>query len=150
MVQIGSTSFRLCYGGTGPDPAELPGRPHSSWSTGPKLAFPWKSLWAPHGSSRLMNLCRNSYDVRTWTSSTSADGKRRSEMHGTTRRYHQRFVHSRELGVGDLVLRRVLNREGLHKLSPSWEGPFKVTEVCRPGVSALPQLKECLFPTPGT
>jgi hypothetical protein len=33
------------------------------------------------------------------------------------RRYHQRFVHSRELRVGDLVLRRVLNREGLHKLS---------------------------------
>jgi hypothetical protein len=26
-----------------------------------------------------------------------------------------------------LVLRRILNREGLHKLSPSWEGPFKVT-----------------------
>jgi hypothetical protein len=49
------------------------------------------------------------------------------------RRYHQWFVHSRELGVGDLVLRRVLNRKGLHKLSPSWEGPFKVTEICRPG-----------------
>jgi hypothetical protein len=53
------------------------------------------------------------------------------------RRYHQRFVHSRDLGVGDLVLRRVLNREGLHKLSPSWEGPFKVmesmpTRVCPP------------------
>jgi hypothetical protein len=38
-------------------------------------------------------------------------------------------MHSRELRVGDLVLRRVLNREGLHKLSPSWEGPFKVTKV---------------------
>jgi hypothetical protein len=49
------------------------------------------------------------------------------------RRYHQRFVHSRELRVGDLVLRRILNREGLHKLSPSWEGPFKVTKICRPG-----------------
>jgi hypothetical protein len=35
------------------------------------------------------------------------------------RRYHQRFMHSRELRVGDLVLKRVLNREGLHKLSPS-------------------------------
>jgi hypothetical protein len=30
------------------------------------------------------------------------------------RRYHQRFVHSRELRVGDLVLRRVLNQGGLH------------------------------------
>jgi hypothetical protein len=45
-------------------------------------------------------------------------------------RYRQRFVHSRELRVEDLVLRRILNREGFHKLSPSWEGPFKVTEVC--------------------
>jgi hypothetical protein len=45
------------------------------------------------------------------------------------RRYNQRFMHSRELWVGDLVLRRVLNREGLNKLSPSWEGPFKVTEI---------------------
>jgi hypothetical protein len=48
------------------------------------------------------------------------------------RRYHQWFMHSRELRVGDLVLRRVLNREGLNKLSPRWEGPFKVTEICRP------------------
>jgi len=46
------------------------------------------------------------------------------------RHYHQRFVHSRELRAGDLVLRRILNREGLHKLSSRWEGPFKVTDVC--------------------
>jgi hypothetical protein len=32
--------------------------------------------------------------------------------------YCQQIVHSRELRVGDLVLRQVLNREGLHKLSP--------------------------------
>jgi hypothetical protein len=57
------------------------------------------------------------------------------------RRYHQRFVHSRKLRVGDLVLKRVLNWEGLHKLSPRWKGPIKVTEVCDLGVSALPQLK---------
>jgi hypothetical protein len=57
------------------------------------------------------------------------------------RRYHQRFVHSRELRVGDLVLRQVLNRGGLHKLSPSWEGPFKVTEICRPGCVRLATTK---------
>jgi hypothetical protein len=44
-------------------------------------------------------------------------------------RHHQRIVHSRELGVRDLVLRRILNQEGLLKLSPSWERPLKVTEV---------------------
>jgi hypothetical protein len=85
MVQIGSTSSRPCYWGTRPQPAELPGRPHSSWSTGPKPVFPRKSLWAPHGSTRLMSLCRNNYSVKTWTSSMSADGKRRSEIHGTTK-----------------------------------------------------------------
>jgi ribonuclease HI len=44
---------------------------------------------------------------------------RNARYNQALRRYHQRFVHSRELRVGDLVLRRVLNREGLHKLSPS-------------------------------
>jgi hypothetical protein len=62
--------------------------------------------------------------------------------------YHQRFMHSRELGVGDLVLRRVLNREGLHKLSPSWEGPFKVTEVCRPGCVRLATTEGVPLPNP--
>jgi ribonuclease HI len=61
---------------------------------------------------------------------------RNAQYNQVLRRYHQLFVHSRELRVGDLVLRRVLNREGLHKLSPSWEGPFKVTDmptrVCPP------------------
>jgi transposase InsO family protein len=58
---------------------------------------------------------------------------RNARYNQALRRYHQRFVHSRELRVGDLVLRRILNREGLHKLSPSWEGPFKVVKECRPG-----------------
>ena len=43
----------------------------------------------------------------------------------------------RTLKVGDLVLRRVLSREGLHKLSPMWEGPFKVVHVSRPGAARL-------------
>lgn len=37
----------------------------------------------------------------------------------------------------DLVLRRVLSREGPHKLSPMWEGPFKVVHVSRPGAARL-------------
>ena len=53
------------------------------------------------------------------------------------RRYHCRNVCSRTLEVGDLVLRRVLSREGLHKLSPMWEGPFKVVHVSRPGAARL-------------
>jgi hypothetical protein len=66
----------------------------------------------------------------------------------TLRRYHQRFVHSRELKVGDLVLRRILNQEGLHKLSPSWEGPFKVTEICQPECVRLATTEGVLLPNP--
>ena len=43
----------------------------------------------------------------------------------------------RTLEVGDLLLRRVLSREGLHKLSPMWEGPFRVAHVSRPGATRL-------------
>jgi hypothetical protein len=71
---------------------------------------------------------------------------RNARYNQVLRRYHQRFVHSRELGVGDLVLRRVLNREGLHKLFPSWEGPFKVTEVCRPRCVRLATTEGELLP----
>ena len=53
------------------------------------------------------------------------------------RRYHCRTVRSRTLKTGDLVLRRVLSREGLHKLSPMWEGPFRVVHVSRPGAARL-------------
>ena len=41
------------------------------------------------------------------------------------------------LVVGDLVLRRVLSWEGLHKLSPLWEGPFRVAHVSSPGAVRL-------------
>jgi transposase InsO family protein len=49
------------------------------------------------------------------------------------RHYHSHHVRARTLEVGDLVLRRILSREDLHKLSPMWEGPFKVTHITRPG-----------------
>ena len=51
--------------------------------------------------------------------------------------YHSRSIRPRTVEVGDLVLRRVLSREGLHKLSPMWEGPFKVVHVSRPGATCL-------------
>jgi hypothetical protein len=53
------------------------------------------------------------------------------------RRYHSRHVRARTLEVGDLVLRRILSREGLHKLSLMWKGPFKVTHIARLGSAQL-------------
>jgi hypothetical protein len=51
----------------------------------------------------------------------------------TLRRYHGNAVRHRSFAVGDLVLRRILTREGRHKLSPLWEGSFIVSEVTQPG-----------------
>jgi hypothetical protein len=49
------------------------------------------------------------------------------------RRYHDRNVKERSFNVGDLVLRRIQNTEGLHKLSSPWEGPFSISKVIGPG-----------------
>jgi hypothetical protein len=49
------------------------------------------------------------------------------------RRYHDRNVKERSFSVGDLVLRRIQDESGLHKLNSRWEGPFVVKQVTRPG-----------------
>ena len=36
------------------------------------------------------------------------------------RRYHARRIKSQNFQVGDLVLRLVQSKEGMHKLSPPW------------------------------
>jgi hypothetical protein len=57
------------------------------------------------------------------------------------RRYHDRNVKERSFNVGDLVLRRIQNTEGLHKLSSPWEGPFTVAKVTGPGSYHLQTLE---------
>jgi hypothetical protein len=49
------------------------------------------------------------------------------------RRYHDRNIKEHSFNVGDLVLHRIQNTEGLHKLSSPWEGPFTVAKVTGPG-----------------
>jgi hypothetical protein len=49
------------------------------------------------------------------------------------RRYHARGVRSRDLQVGDLVLRLRQDARGRHKLTPTWEGPFVIAKVLKPG-----------------
>jgi hypothetical protein len=57
------------------------------------------------------------------------------------RRYHDRNVKERSFDVGNLVLRRIQNTEGLHKLSSPWEGPFTVAKVTGPGSYRLQTLE---------
>jgi hypothetical protein len=58
------------------------------------------------------------------------------------RHYHSCHIRARTLEVGDLVLRRILSHEGLHKLSPIWEGPFKVTHIARPVSARLETVED--------
>ena len=51
--------------------------------------------------------------------------------------YHSRSVRARSLEEGDLVLRRAQSAKGTNKLSPKWEGPYRVVRVTRPGAVRL-------------
>jgi hypothetical protein len=57
------------------------------------------------------------------------------------RRYHDRNVNELSFNVDDLVLRRIQNTEGLHKLSSPWEGPFSVSKMTGPGSYRLQTLE---------
>jgi hypothetical protein len=57
------------------------------------------------------------------------------------RRYHDRNVKERSFNVGDLVLHRIQNTKGLHKLSSQWEGPFSIAKVTGPGSYRLQTLE---------
>ena len=52
-------------------------------------------------------------------------------------RYHSRKVLARSLEEGDLVLRRVQSAKNSNKLTPKWEGPYRVVRVTRPGAVCL-------------
>ena len=47
------------------------------------------------------------------------------------RGYHSRRVHARCFEEGDLVLRCVQSAKGANKLTPKWEGPYRVVGVTR-------------------
>ena len=48
------------------------------------------------------------------------------------RHYQDCNVQQRSFSIGDLVLRRIQDETGLHKLNSRWEGPFIVSKVTRP------------------
>ena len=51
--------------------------------------------------------------------------------------YHSRKVQARSLEEGDLVLRHVQSAKNHNKLTPKWEGPYRVKRVTRPGAVRL-------------
>jgi hypothetical protein len=57
------------------------------------------------------------------------------------RRYHDRNVKERSFNIGNLILLRIKNTEGLHKLNSPWEGSFSVSKVTGPGSYHLQTLE---------
>ena len=53
------------------------------------------------------------------------------------RRYQAQRVRRRDLNKGDLMLRLRQDNRGRHKLSPTWEGPYIIAEVLKPGTYKL-------------
>lgn len=62
--------------------------------------------------------------------------------------YYNTSVKLREFKIGDLVLREAAASipSKLHKLSPPWEGPYRVTKVVRPGTYRLETLGNSPIP----
>ncbi|XP_077251961.1 uncharacterized protein LOC143891219 [Tasmannia lanceolata] len=62
--------------------------------------------------------------------------------------YHDSKIRPRNFRTGDLVLRKaaVSQPAKVGKLSPTWEGPYQVKEVIRPGSYKLGTLEEHLLP----
>ena len=54
------------------------------------------------------------------------DAVRAAQYQQALRRYHSRKVNARSLEEGDLVLRRVQSAKNSNKLTPKWEGPYRV------------------------
>ncbi|XP_073367866.1 uncharacterized protein [Aegilops tauschii subsp. strangulata] len=107
---------------------------------GAKAVLPFK---IKHGSPRVLAFDEARQDAALGTDLVLGKEARRQASHRAARyqqalrRYHSRNICSWSLEVGDLILRWVLSREGLHKLSPMWEGPFRVARVSRPGAARL-------------
>jgi hypothetical protein len=107
------------------------------------VGSPWVQSFDESMQEQLRREDVDFIDERRWQAAI-----RNARYNQALKRYHQRFMHSWELGVEDLVLRQVLNQEGFHKLSLGWEGPFKVTEVCRPGCVRLATIEGVPLPNP--
>ena len=64
-------------------------------------------------------------------------------------RRYDRDVRKREFVVGDLVLRRVVRNTwdfSVGKLTPTWEGPYRVIAITGPGAYYLEDLDERPLP----
>jgi hypothetical protein len=116
-------------------PIGQPTSPPSSWCTGQRSCYPLNCSMPPtvrayqpgavkEARKDTIDLLEESRDITVMRS---------AGYQQALRQYHVCRVYPRAFQVGDLVLRQVQTKNGKHKLSPPWEGPYLVAEVLRPG-----------------
>ena len=74
-----------------------------------------------------------------------------AEYKNRVARYYNSRVKPRSFKVGDLVLRKVMlntRDPSTGALGPTWEGPYKVVEIVRPGTYRLTDLNDKVLPHP--
>ena len=134
----GLVSCRRFFGRSERCQIEPPARHPFPWSTGQKQFSPRNSYTGHLECSLMMSLRKSSCAKMTRRS----EDRLRAAVRGARyqqalRRYHSRKAHARSLEEGDLVLRRVQSAKNSNKLTPKWEGPYRVIRVTRPGVVRL-------------
>ncbi|KAL2247804.1 UNVERIFIED_CONTAM: Retrovirus-related Pol polyprotein from transposon [Sesamum indicum] len=67
---------------------------------------------------------------------------------GLMMKIHNRRIRSRQLQVGDLVLKKVEVSKHVGKLEPPWEGPYKVIEIRKKGTYRLQDMQGRELPRP--
>jgi hypothetical protein len=62
------------------------------------------------------------------------------------KRYYNKSVVLRELGIGDLVLKKDIHIKDKHKFSSPSEGPFIVVDIVAPGAYVLAEVDDNMLP----
>jgi hypothetical protein len=62
------------------------------------------------------------------------------------KRYYNKSVVPRELGIRDLVLKKDIRTKNKHKFSSPWEGPFIIVDIAAPRVYVLSEVDGGMLP----
>jgi hypothetical protein len=62
------------------------------------------------------------------------------------KRYYNKSVVPRDLGIRDLVLKKDIRSKNKHKFSSPWEGPFIIVDIAAPRVYVLSEVDGGMLP----
>ncbi|RDX75012.1 Tf2-9, partial [Mucuna pruriens] len=123
------TPFRLTFGTEAMIPVEI-GKPSSRTT----LFEPSKNKEELRANLDLVQEAREIAHVKEYA------------MKGRVARKYNRKVILRKFRTGDLVLKKITMTASKNKLTPCWEGPFRVIDEVRQGAHKLESLEKKMLP----